>query len=1169
MSELLASHLSELFGALRKASHILLQLRLAVLPQPYFIMLLDRTEELSKILNMIVTRKLGGKRAHERAGNTTENARTTRVVAAITPLLTLLSNLRESISADLKSAEAVITYSDYYNKLNGKKLQLRNFSEKIEKGNEKLIDENCFESTYQDLKNLINKFEELIGNVHELNRSSKKKVSVYCSVIEKLFDLLENNVDLYGVNFEVIRFLKEISYKNIVDAKIFDKQAYVSQIVDEEDVDSDVIRHYINQNKEYSPCCFFKDSYYIAAYPEVRQLRYNPLEHYMRYGEVLRLSPGPDFDATYYLENNDDILDANISPLRHFLLHGLHEGRQPSPKAGRYFAMRYLEKTAVHVAFVGEPEEAMRPIWDLMRSHCETRESGRVTNIPLEAWSGTEMGFDAIVIGEEAAAHLRSDIKDEIAKNDSRILYLGTHPYEDLNGLWRQDQIALERFCAVTTSYERFIRWQECETSLKLHYYCFEGTEKAVPFVESLLNSLGSGDKFSLRRSIKRKGDGPIISVVSIIYKKIKEMLAFLEALNRQDLAQPYEIVLVDDASPDDSVKLVEEWLNEKRNSGLLNKFMTVRILRNTVNSGNCSSRNRGVEAANSDIVLVVDGDVVLSASSLSEHVWAYRFDDCDAVIGFFKFNLDYDFVFHWLAACEVNQNIVCQHILRASEFTSEKLNMRSLPNSIFNFVTRNTSFRKSAFDGQYFDENFNYSSDKNSGYGEEDHELAALLYFDKKRIRFIDSSISVHIRHFDNSYNADKVIANLRNWNRLIDKHPDLMLVDRPYYQWRTCNLLGKAAGRPDAPEVVSALARYADPARAKISIPPARPLKILTYLWNVPSQYELFKLEHVFTVPVGVGTLRGDTWDYGLRPRPYNLRSVSLKDIDPNDYDLAILPFDERILFPEHGARISCDWGHDFQTMLEVTEGLPRIALCHEAPLLFRQCGQGNESSQDVLTRREAVRELLQNVEVVCDSYQAQAEWNFASSSVIWHGFSPQEFPEGSHERNCVTLSRDSLKRLSEHGGGKELLRVKELLSDRCTVEYMTPPPIHPGYENNTQEWAVANFQNYTAYIGTFKMHLAPFKCASMPRVRGEAMCAGVIPVTLRNPDVEMYIENGFNGYYGDSVEELVEHMIWLLRNERHRRKICANVRRTALDIFNIDRHLSGWSRLIHKVL
>jgi glycosyltransferase involved in cell wall biosynthesis len=87
-------------------------------------------------------------------------------------------------------------------------------------------------------------------------------------------------------------------------------------------------------------------------------------------------------------------------------------------------------------------------------------------------------------------------------------------------------------------------------------------------------------------------------------------------------------------------------------------------------------------------------------------------------------------------------------------------------------------------------------------------------------------------------------------------------------------------------------------------------------------------------------------------------------------------------------------------------------------------------------------------------------------------------------------------------------------------------------------------------------------------MPRTRGEAMMSGLVSVSLRNHDVDQFIVNGVNGFYADTAEELAEYLRYLTQNPWSRERIGLASRRTALDLFNLDRYLASWSTLLTRV-
>ena len=91
----------------------------------------------------------------------------------------------------------------------------------------------------------------------------------------------------------------------------------------------------------------------------------------------------------------------------------------------------------------------------------------------------------------------------------------------------------------------------------------------------------------------------PQISVVIPSYNRRDCVLALLSDLQKQEDVE-YEIIVVDDCSPDDSVDAIRE------------KFPEVRLLENEKNQGPAFSRNQGIRAAKGDYIAGFDSDVTL-----------------------------------------------------------------------------------------------------------------------------------------------------------------------------------------------------------------------------------------------------------------------------------------------------------------------------------------------------------------------------------------------------------------------------------------------------------------------------------------------------------------------------------------------------------------------------
>ncbi len=139
------------------------------------------------------------------------------------------------------------------------------------------------------------------------------------------------------------------------------------------------------------------------------------------------------------------------------------------------------------------------------------------------------------------------------------------------------------------------------------------------------------------------------------------------------------------------------------------------------------------------------------------------------------------------------------------------------------------------------------------------------------------------------------------------------------------------------------------------------------------------------------GTGSVITEHWDYGQRPLPRNAKFRALNDIDTRDYDLAILHFDENVLAPEYtNGVIGAEWGAAFKLFREQID-LPKVAICHGTPQFYGQYTfdyAGTDLMQPIEAERQRLVDYLGDIHVVCNSHQAQAEWQFRRSSVIWHG-------------------------------------------------------------------------------------------------------------------------------------------------------------------------------------
>jgi glycosyltransferase involved in cell wall biosynthesis len=653
----------------------------------------------------------------------------------------------------------------------------------------------------------------------------------------------------------------------------------------------------------------------------------------------------------------------------------------------------------------------------------------------------------------------------------------------------------------------------------------------------------------------------PKVSIVSILYNKANELPHVLASYRRQSYPGEIEVVFVDDCSPDRSVDVVDAFRSEASSAGAQAHRLEFRVVRNQTNSGNCTSRNVGMRACRGDLIIVIDADCMLNRDFVAAHVAAHAFDDCEVVLGPHNIETGSAEPYGVLRRYEDSPG---EALERANLQEPERLE------SFLNCITRNFSIKREALPAELFAPRFGYSADPESGFGWEDIEFGYRLWKAGARIKFCCDAISVHVSSAP-APEGSRALRSLRNFRRLFEDHPELAQVARAWSQTTYRRILAwadRTAVNVDSER--GDLDRLLPPAPgASASQRKARRLRVLTYRWHIPHQWELWKLPIDVTLVTGIGSPMTEVWDYGQRAMPRNARFLPIERVDPREYDLAILHFDENVLSPENtNGVIGKDWGAAFRHFRERID-LPQIAICHGTPQ-FRGQYDFAYSAPDLLQTIEAERQrlvdYLGDVHVVCNSHQAQREWGFRRSSVIWHGFDPADFPPATHERGILSpLGPLVLSR--PHYRGFFLYRsVFAGHEDELRPETLVVPEPHPRYE--PAAYAVAKYRRYVDELRKYSVYFNPTLRSPMPRARAEPMMCGVVTVNADNHDVSMFIDNGIDGFYSNDPDQLREYLRYLVRHPAAVRSMGRAARDKAIEVFHIARYLADWRALIAAV-
>jgi glycosyltransferase involved in cell wall biosynthesis len=660
----------------------------------------------------------------------------------------------------------------------------------------------------------------------------------------------------------------------------------------------------------------------------------------------------------------------------------------------------------------------------------------------------------------------------------------------------------------------------------------------------------------------------PSISVVTILYERASVIPEVLRSYFRQSYDGDIEIIFVDDASPDRSAEVVEQEFDKARKSGIYARLPSYKIMRNGSNQGNCISRNIGIAEARGDVVVVVDCDCMLNRDFLRLHAEAHSFSDCDVVIGPINIETDGKSPAKWLDELETRPDLAAHEAL--PQYTLNRA-------AFMNCITRNFSVRRALIKENLFDPLFSYSADPTSGFGWEDVELGYRLYKGGARIKYISDAFSVHISHEPKELDRQKPVRSARNFRRLVEKHVDIRFEARDWVRETFATIEEWFANVHVPPnDDVAALRKLlyepTEPARAFAgSRPkPCKPLRVLTYRWHVAHQYELYKLGHQFFLVNDLDTPLSKGWDFAVRPLPDNARFISRKSIRESDYDLAVVHFDENVLSPENtNGVLGPEWGAVFRWFMDEVR-LPKVAICHGTPQFYGQYTPGYDKP-DLMQVIEAARrklvDYLGDTMVICNSHQAEREWGFRRSRVIWHGFDPTELPPATYERGILSPTGPLVLSRPHYRGYYLYQKVFADFPAEFLPSGLFVPDPSPLYQRN--QFATWKYRNYIDEIRRYSVYFNPTLRSPMPRARGEPMMCGVVTVSANNHDVNRFIKNGVNGFYADEPGELKEQLLFLLRNPAAAREIGAAGRRTALDIFNIDRYLEDWRAVIQSAV
>jgi len=164
-------------------------------------------------------------------------------------------------------------------------------------------------------------------------------------------------------------------------------------------------------------------------------------------------------------------------------------------------------------------------------------------------------------------------------------------------------------------------------------FYFIEYQQEFINF-ELFLNLA----KKNKTKKIFKKINAPKISIISPLYNNDRYLMRFLNNIQHQNFIN-LEIILIDDCSKDNSIKIIEEYKKcDKR----------IILIKNKINRGTFISRNLGVLFSNGKYLIIPDPDDILSRNILNNcYKYAEKYNYEIIRFNRYKGNKEKIFIFH------------------------------------------------------------------------------------------------------------------------------------------------------------------------------------------------------------------------------------------------------------------------------------------------------------------------------------------------------------------------------------------------------------------------------------------------------------------------------------------------------------------------------------------
>lgn len=198
------------------------------------------------------------------------------------------------------------------------------------------------------------------------------------------------------------------------------------------------------------------------------------------------------------------------------------------------------------------------------------------------------------------------------------------------------------------------------------------------------------------------------------------------------------------------------------------------------------------------------------------------------------------------------------------------------------------------------------------------------------------------------------------------------------------------------------------------------------------------------------------------------------------------------------------------------------------------------------------DTLKHLMDDVMVVCNSWQQEREWGFKRSKTIIHGFDESEWPQTNYKRNEIVTTLPGIDENYPSFGRNYGIAMLNEVRKQVPVTWI-------GKDKKFRSW-----EKYKKYMAGASIYFNPTLRSPMPRARGEAMMMGLAAVTTPYYDADR-----FSACDVWTASDAVLMLKGLLKDRKLTSLMGIRSRTTALKHFSWSRWAKEWQGTIsHEI-